>query len=48
MISIRISDISCESNNFNNKAAPDYNVALKKRSFNKKITYSPSQPRHKN
>ena len=36
MISKRISDISCDSDHFN-KAAPDYNTALKKSGFNESI-----------
>ena len=32
----------------NNKAAPDYNTALKKIGFNENIKYSPSQPKQRN
>ena len=47
MISKRVSDISCDSDHFN-KAAPDYNTALKKSGFNENIKYSPSQPKQRN
>ena len=47
MISKRISDISCDSDHFN-KAAPDYNTALKKSGFNESIKYSPSQLKRRN
>ena len=47
MISKRVSDISCDSDHFN-KAAPDYNTALKKSSFNENIKYSPSQLKQRN
>ena len=47
MISKRISDISCDSDHFN-KAAPDYNTALKKSGFNESIKYSPSQLKQRN
>ena len=47
MISKRISDISCDSDHFN-KAAPDYNTALKKSGFNENIKYSPSQLKQRN
>ena len=36
MISKRVSDISCDSDHFN-KAAPDYNTAIKKIDFNENI-----------
>ena len=32
----------------NNKAAPDYNTALKKIGFNGNIKYSPCQPKQRN
>ena len=41
MISNRISGNSCDKNHFN-KAAPNYNIALKNRVFNENITYIPS------
>ena len=41
MISKRVSEISCAGDHFN-KAAPDYNTALKKSGFNEIIKYSPS------
>ena len=47
MISKRVSDISCDSDHFN-KAAPDYNTALRKSGFNENIKYSPSQPKQTN
>ena len=47
MISKRVSDISCDSDHFN-KAAPDYNTALKKSGFNENIKYSPSQLKQRN
>ena len=47
MISKRISDISCDSDHFN-KAAPDYNTALKKSGFNENIKYSPCQLKQRN
>ena len=47
MISKQVSNISCDSDQLN-KAAPDYNTALKKSSFNKKIKYSPSKPKQRN
>ena len=31
-----------------NKAAPDYNIALKKSGLNENIKYSPSQPKQRN
>ena len=47
MISIRVSDISCGSDHFN-KAASDYNAALKKGGFNENRKYSRSQPKQRN
>ena len=47
MISKWVSDISCDSDHFN-KAAPDYNTALKKSGFNENIRYSPSQLKKRN
>ena len=47
MIGKQVSDISCDSDQFN-KAAPDYNTALKKNGFNEKIKYSPSKPKQRN
>ena len=47
MISKQVSDISCDSDNFN-KAAPDYNTALKKSGFNDNIEYSQSQLKQRN
>ena len=47
MINKRVSDISCDSDHFN-EAAPDYNTALKKSGFNENIKYSPSQPKQRN
>ena len=47
MLSKRVSDISCDSDHFN-KAAPDYNTALKKSGFNENIKYSPSQLKQRN
>ena len=47
MISKRVSDISCDSVHFN-KAASDYNTALKKSGFNESIKYSPSQLKQRN
>ena len=41
MISNRISQNSCDKNNFD-KAAPDYNIALKNSRFNENVTYIPS------
>ena len=42
MISNRIFENSCDRNHFD-KAAPDYNIALKKSGFNKDVTHIPSQ-----
>ena len=47
MISKRVSDISCDSDHFN-KAAPDYNTALKKSGYNENIKYLPSQLKQRN
>ena len=47
MISKRVSDLSCGSDHFN-KAAPDYNTALKKSGFNENTKYLPSQPKKRN
>ena len=47
MISKRVSGISCDCNHFN-KAAPNYNTALKKSGFNENMKYSPSQPKQRN
>ena len=47
MISKHVSDISCDSDHFN-KAAPDYNTALKKCGLNESIKYSPSQLKQRN
>ena len=47
MISKRVSDISCDSDHFN-KAAPDYNTALKKSGFNENIKYSPRKLKQRN
>ena len=47
MISKGVSDISCDSDHLN-KAAPNYNTALKKSGFNENIKYSPSQPKQRN
>ena len=47
MINKQVSQISCDSNHFN-KAALDYNTALKKYSFNENIKYSPSQLKQRN
>ena len=44
MISKRISENSCDKNNLD-KAAPDYNIALKKSGCNETIKYIPSQPK---
>ena len=41
MISNRISQNSCDKNHFD-KAAPDYNIALKNSGFNENVTYIPS------
>ena len=41
MISNRISENSCDINHFD-KAAPEYNTALKNSGFNENITYVPS------
>ena len=41
MISNRISQNSCDKNHFD-KAAPDYNIALKNSRFNENVTYIPS------
>ena len=41
MISNRISENSCDKNHFD-KAAPDYNIALKNSRFNENVTYIPS------
>ena len=43
----RVSDISCDSDHFN-RAATDYNTALKKSGFNENIKYSPSQLKQRN
>ena len=40
-ISNRNSENSCYKNHFN-KAAPDYNIALKNSGFNENVTYIPS------
>ena len=42
MISNPISENSCDENNFD-KAAPDYNIALKNSGFNDNVTYNSSQ-----
>ena len=42
MISNRISENRCYKNHFD-KAAPDYNIALKNSGFNNNVTYIPSQ-----
>ena len=42
MISKRISENSCDRNNFD-KAALDYNIALKNNVFNINVAYHPSQ-----
>ena len=47
MINKRVSDISCDSDHFN-KAAPDYNTALKNSGFNESIKYSRSQLTQRN
>ena len=47
MISKRVSGISCDCNHFN-KAAPNYNTALKKSGFNGNMKYSPSQSKQRN
>ena len=47
MISKQVSGISCDSDHFN-KAAPNYNTALKKSGFNENIKYSLSQPKQRN
>ena len=47
MISKQVSDISCDSDNFN-KAAPDYNTALKKSGFSDNIEYSTNQRKQRN
>ena len=44
MISKRISENSCDKNHFD-KAAPDYNIALKNSGYNEAIKYIPSQPK---
>ena len=41
MVSNRISENSCDKNHFD-KAAPDYNIALKNSRFNENVTYIPS------
>ena len=41
MISNRISQNSCDKNHFD-KAAPDYNIALKNSGFNENVTYIPT------
>ena len=41
MISNPISENSCDKNHFD-KAAPDYNIALKNSRFNENVTYIPS------
>ena len=46
-ISKLVPDISCDIDHFN-KAAPDYNTALKKSDFIENIKYSPSQPNQRN
>ena len=38
MVSKRVSDVYCDSDHFN-KAAPDYNTALKKSGFNENVKY---------
>ena len=38
MIRNRISENSCDKNHFD-KAAPDYNIALKNSGFNENVTY---------
>ena len=45
MISNPISENSCDENNFD-KAAPDYNIALKNSGFNENITYIVSTTKH--
>ena len=45
MISNQISENSCDENNFD-KAAPDYNIALKSSRFNENITYILSTAKH--
>ena len=47
MISKQVSDRSCDSDNFN-KAAPDYNTALKKSGFSDNIEYSTNQRKQRN
>ena len=42
-----VSDTACDSDHFN-KAAPDYNTALKKSGFNENIKYSPGQLKQRN
>ena len=44
MISKRISENSCDKNHFD-KAAPDYNIALKNSGYNEAIKYIPIQPK---
>ena len=45
MLSNPISENSCDENNFD-KAAPDYNIALKNSGFNENITYIASTTKH--
>ena len=45
MISNPISENCCDENNFD-KAAPDYNIALKNSGFNENITYIVSTTKH--
>ena len=47
MISVRVSEISCDKEQFD-KAAPDYNVALEKSGFKVKIAFSPKKPTKRN
>ena len=41
MISNQISENPCDKDHFD-KAAPDYNIALKNNGFNENVTYVPS------
>ena len=47
MINKRVSDISCDSDHFN-EVVPDYNTALNKSGFTENIKYSPRQPKPRN
>ena len=46
MVSKRISNISCDKEYFD-KAAPDYNKALKNSDFNKTIKFTPRPPKRR-